>query len=69
MTAPGAIVPGDLVRLKSGGPPMVVENVVSGDVVTCVWFNDGRKFSTYFVVQTLEKAETPEPLRPKKRVQ
>ena len=40
---------GDVVRLKSGGPAMTVESVISGDVVTCVWFSEERKFNTFFV--------------------
>ena len=35
---------GDVVRLKSGGPPMTVTSIESGDndvgyVVFCIWFN------------------------------
>jgi uncharacterized protein YodC (DUF2158 family) len=40
---------GDVVRLKSGGPDMTVENVgeramIGGEAVFCAWFeNTGRK--------------------------
>lgn len=40
---------GDVVRLKSGGPEMTVENVgeramIGGQAVFCAWFeNSGRK--------------------------
>ena len=53
--APGISV-GDVVRLKSGGPAMTVESVISGDVVTCVWFSEERKFNTFFVASTLTAA-------------
>ncbi|MBT8415546.1 MAG: hypothetical protein KJO30_14565 [Boseongicola sp.] len=32
---------------------MTVESVVSGDVATCVWFSEERKFNTMFVMSTL----------------
>ena len=47
---------GDVVRLKSGGPSMTVEGVISGDVVNCVWFSDERKYNTFFVASTLTAA-------------
>ncbi|NNJ67622.1 MAG: DUF2158 domain-containing protein [Boseongicola sp.] len=53
MTDAPRFSPGDVVRLKSGGPPMTVESVVSGDVATCVWFSEERKFNTMFVMSTL----------------
>jgi len=30
---------GDIVELKSGGPPMTVREIES-DTVTCIWFDD-----------------------------
>lgn len=33
--------PGDLVRLKSGGPKMVVTDVLPSGRVDCTWFLDG----------------------------
>nr|WP_284438349.1 DUF2158 domain-containing protein [Thalassococcus arenae] len=42
-----------VVRLKSGGPAMVVETELAPGVVTCVWFQDGRKFNTFFRTETL----------------
>ena len=34
--------PGDVVRLKSGGPPMTVV-VVDGSYATCTWFDEANK--------------------------
>ncbi|MBF0559676.1 MAG: DUF2158 domain-containing protein [Nitrospirae bacterium] len=49
---------GDLVVLKSGGPPMTVENVGS-DNIKCVWFaGDEEKFA-YFAPDTLKPWEAP----------
>ncbi|GGH21584.1 Uncharacterized small protein [Cribrihabitans marinus] len=69
MMASQPIKPGDVVRLKSGGPAMVVESVISGDVVNCVWFSEGRKLQTSFVCQTLERAEIRDLSQGEKRVQ
>ncbi|MBT8409987.1 MAG: DUF2158 domain-containing protein [Alphaproteobacteria bacterium] len=51
---------GDLVRLKSGGPVMVVEHVVGDGVVVCDWFSDGRKLNAYFRAKTLAGVERDE---------
>ena len=47
---------GDLVRLKSGGPQMTVDNIAprsmmgeSGEIgVWCVWFDKGKEMSSVF---------------------
>jgi len=31
---------GDVVKLKSGSPDMVIEQIISTDRVTCTWLND-----------------------------
>jgi uncharacterized protein YodC (DUF2158 family) len=31
---------GDVVKLKSGSPEMVIEQMIESDRVTCVWLND-----------------------------
>lgn len=36
-----AFRPGDVVRLRSGGPAMTVTNVTPGDWVQCLWMTEG----------------------------
>ena len=46
---------GDIVRLRSGGIPMTVEEVVDGHSVKCIWFDDkGDLQRVTFVIATLE---------------
>jgi uncharacterized protein YodC (DUF2158 family) len=55
---------GDVVRLKSGGPKMTVENVVFDTAednysVDCVWFDDANELQEEtFVGETLQLVET-----------
>lgn len=49
--------PGDIVRLRSGGPNMMVERVVASSVL-CVWFEDGRRRKGRFTFDTIEKVLT-----------
>ncbi|MCA9623147.1 MAG: DUF2158 domain-containing protein [Myxococcales bacterium] len=47
---------GDTVQLKSGGPPMTVEEV-DGDEIVCVWFDHKNQLErSVFQVATLTKA-------------
>lgn len=49
---------GNIVRLKSGGPPMTVE-MINGPITGCVWFLDGQRLSSFFHADTFRKT-TPE---------
>jgi uncharacterized protein YodC (DUF2158 family) len=54
--------PGDVVKLKSGGPRMTVErtgpdvNVNIQDPVACVWFEGSKDTRDTFPAATLESA-------------
>lgn len=52
---------GDVVRLRSGGPAMTVECLRGGGLVDCVWFSEGHKLTTFFLVATLEPASAARP--------
>jgi uncharacterized protein YodC (DUF2158 family) len=39
---------GDVVQLKSGGPPMTVERIESDGSLTCQWFVDKRLVQDVF---------------------
>lgn len=51
--------PGDLVRLKSGGPAMTVVAVDETGACTCAWFRHNRQYEASFVAVALEPAEEP----------
>lgn len=47
---------GDVVRLKSGGTSMTIEQV-SNKAIRCAWFNGGGGYNSgMFHVDTLERA-------------
>jgi len=48
--------PGDLVRLKSGGPKMTVEQL-SDDKATCSFFDGSERVQEVFVRDALERVE------------
>lgn len=53
---------GEILRLRSGGPPMTVTWLIPEDgVVVCRWFWRGRIFHSEFHPEHLEpaKADTP----------
>jgi uncharacterized protein YodC (DUF2158 family) len=55
---------GDLVRLRSGGPLMIVKSV-QGDQVTCSWSEEGGKLqSSSFSIAMLTAPVTPPPPDP-----
>jgi uncharacterized protein YodC (DUF2158 family) len=47
---------GDVVMLKSGGPPMTVDSHIE-EGVRCVWFEKTERKSSVFSEATLEKVE------------
>jgi uncharacterized protein YodC (DUF2158 family) len=49
---------GDEVQLKTGGPPMTVENVNSGNV-SCIWFHGGEAKCQTFPAATLVRYTRP----------
>lgn len=50
------ILPGEVVRLKSGGPNMTVEQYVAG-VYECVWFDGDVLHRARFEFALLERAQ------------
>lgn len=59
--------PGDLVRLKSGGPVMSVKTAKTGfdGYVDCQWFSGKKLESGRFNTETLVAAPDPEAETPK----
>ena len=60
MTQEQDIEKGTVVRLKSGGPPMVVRSV-SADQAYCEWFTETERRQGTFILNTLELVEAPPP--------
>jgi uncharacterized protein YodC (DUF2158 family) len=58
---------GDVVRLKSGGPPMTVTSIESGEnegghLVFCIWFNSkGNEKSGHYPAAALVPVEPQAP--------
>ena len=46
----------DIVKLKSGGPPMTIESVNTEGKVYCVWFVEGEVQAALFAPETLIRA-------------
>lgn len=53
---------GDIVQLKSGGPPMTVK-ALDGDDVICMWFEGKRTLDGRFPAETLGKYDSRVVLR------
>jgi uncharacterized protein YodC (DUF2158 family) len=52
------IKPGDVVQLKSGGPPMTVTSITSDEYGTsawCMWFDGKKQDGASFPVHALTK--------------
>ena len=45
---------GDVVRLKSGGPRMTVEEIEEDEIVTCTWFEKNELIRGTFKKLTLK---------------
>jgi len=54
--------PGDVVQLKSGGPPMTVQ-AISGDNATCVWFEKTKEHRSVFATVLLRAFTRPRAIR------
>jgi uncharacterized protein YodC (DUF2158 family) len=46
---------GDVVQLKSGSPPMTIEEI-GGGRARCVWFEDTKRQAKWFDIAALEPA-------------
>jgi uncharacterized protein YodC (DUF2158 family) len=60
---------GDVVKLKSGGPDMTIENIgkygkygmtATEDSAKCVWFEKTNRKESVFALPLLERAESPQ---------
>ncbi len=57
---------GEVVRLKSGGPPMTVSHLPNLGYATCEWFSDAASIRTHnFAEAALEKHVEPAPAGPR----
>jgi uncharacterized protein YodC (DUF2158 family) len=52
--------PGDLVQLKSGGPVMTVNAIMSVERLQCTWFGGKKLESGVFHVEALQAATNTE---------
>ena len=48
---------GDVVQLKSGGPPMTITEVLSDGQYKCEWFEGSKPMSAYFKQSALAKIQ------------
>lgn len=54
-----SLKPGDLVRLKSGGPVMTIDEINFTGAI-CKWFDGKKAEAKTFQVASLEKTEKPD---------
>ena len=52
---------GDVVKLKSGGPPMTVEGVGATGGLNCAWFDGADRKEGYFAAGALEHKPSNRP--------
>ncbi|KIC48487.1 DUF2158 domain-containing protein [Tateyamaria sp. ANG-S1] len=53
-----ALQAGDVVRLRSGGPAMVVESLLGDGAATCVWMTYNlQRYNAVFALHTLVLSE------------
>ncbi len=63
----GNLQPGDVVRVKSGGPKMTIDKIGqfgmgSKEEARCVWFDGNKRVTDLFQLEILEKVdEEPKP--------
>ena len=62
------LAPGDVVMLKSGGPPMTIEDIdkfqySEHDKALCSWFEGKQRKSDVFELSSLEKVDRDHPPR------
>lgn len=48
---------GDIVKVKSGGPKMTVDQITHKGEVSCTWFSGSKMQTGYFHPETLQKVE------------
>lgn len=50
------VAPGDIVRLKSGGPPMTVSRIHEGtEEAECMWFSGGSALGSVAVAGPVDR--------------
>lgn len=57
MAEEATVKAGDMVRLKSGGPPMTVNrigNKINNRIVCCIWFDGATRHEAEFEPETLK---------------
>lgn len=52
-TSQKSFEPGDVVKIKSGGPPMTVSREMTGGLLVCYWMADNKLLSSAFPATAL----------------